>query len=111
MRLLRLAHDEGVELLAMAGGVMHHRGRDRVSAEGEAADGIEVEIRGQFAHDLTNKWRCNAVKGHPTQVNVVIGLSSARENHLAAHHGLLDDLVTELIPRVARHAPTLCSAP
>ena len=44
VRLPGLADHEGVELLAAAGRGVQHRGGDRVGAQRQAADGVEVQV-------------------------------------------------------------------
>src|SRR5439155_1578115 len=65
--LLRLAHDEGVQDLALAGGRVQHRGGDRVGPQGEPADGVVAEVRGGRQHDPARQRRGLPAEQHPPQ--------------------------------------------
>jgi len=72
---------------------VQHRRRDGVSAEGEPAHGIEVEVFGQLVHDQAHQGRGLAIQGDPSQVDVVVGFAPRGQGDLATHDGLgLDQL-------------------
>ncbi len=97
MGLLRLADDEGVQALTTRRGGVQHRGRDRVGAQGQTADAVEVELGREVEHDLADQRGRLAVEGDPAEVDVVVGLTTGGEDHLAVHDGLVLDLLQKRI--------------
>ena len=78
-----LADDEGVEPLTRRGGGMQHRRGNRVGAEGQAADRVEVPVGNQGTHHPADDRCRGAVQGDPAQVDVVVGGSPRGQRDLA----------------------------
>ena len=74
--------------LAGGGAGVQHRGRDRVGAQGQPADGVEVEVGDQVAHDPADERAGLAVEGDAAQVDVVVGLLAGGQGHPAVHDRL-----------------------
>jgi hypothetical protein len=86
-----LADHEGVEVPATGRGGVQEGGRDGVGAEGQAANG--VDLAGAKAsnpklleHDVPHERRSLMVEGHPTQIDVVVGLPPRGEGDPSADH-------------------------
>ena len=97
VRLAFLADDECVELAAAGGSGVQHRGRDRVGAEGEPADGIEGEVVGEVEHHRADKWRGHGVECDAAQVDVVVGLAPELNVTLPCTTALAGDLVQQCV--------------
>ena len=97
VRLALLADDERVQPAAARGGGVQHRGRDRVGAEREPADRVEVEVVGQVEHDLADQRRRRGVEGDAAQVDVVVGLPPRGQHDLAVHDRLVRDLGQQVV--------------
>ena len=91
-----LAHHEGVERGVGAGGLVHHRVRDRVGAEGEAADRDDaVDLADQVQHDAPDRRRRAVVERELSHIDVVGGLLAAGQREVAVEDGLVGDEADE----------------
>ena len=71
---------------------MHHRRGDRVGTEGQAADGVEVEVRGHVEQHRTDERGRLTVERHAAKVDVVVSLLAGGQDDAAVHDGLVLDL-------------------
>ena len=112
VRLAGLAHDERVESPTLCGTRVEHRGGDRVRAEGQAPDRVDVEVLREVEHHPADEGRRLAVEGHPAQVDVVVGLPARRQRHPPVDDGLVADDLEQAgaVGRDVGHDDTVCRA-
>ena len=89
---------------------MQHGCRHRVGTEGQSTDGFVLPIARHLTHDVSHQRGGDGIQSHPAQVDVIVGLATAREYDLSVHHRLINDLLPKRGPRdCRRHAFTLDS--
>ena len=77
---------------------MHHRGRNRIRAKGQAPDRGKGKVTGQFAHNGADQRGCYCIEGYAPKVDVVVGFTPTGQSDLAADYRFIDDLLAELLP-------------
>ena len=90
VRLGLLAHDERVEVLPARRRRVQQGRRDRVRAERQAADrvdlrGAEADLLEHVEHEVPDERRGAVVQRDAAQVDVVVGLAARRQRDLPVH--------------------------
>jgi hypothetical protein len=86
--LFFLPYHERIDRRAAAGRGVHHRGGHRVGAQGEPADRVVGQVRGQVEHDPAGQRGHPPVEQDPAQVDVPAGVLPRGEHEVAADDGL-----------------------
>ena len=89
---------------------MQHGGGDRVRAQGEPTDGVDLSgaqpgVLEQVEHHVPDEGCGAVVQGDPPQVDVVGGARAGGKSDLAVHDGQLGDQGAQLVARARCRQP------
>src|SRR5262249_26206679 len=76
---------------------VHHRGRNRICAQGQTAYGVVVEVGRDREHHPARQGGTSAAEQHPPQVDVPGRVLSRGQHEVPADHGLVVDHFQEIV--------------
>jgi len=87
----------GLEFDAVGGRRVQHRRGDRVGAESQTADRVEVQVTDQIQHDPADQRGSPVVQGHPAQIDVRVRLTTGGEHYPAAHNSEINNEFAQVV--------------
>ncbi len=97
VRLPLFPHNECIQRLTRLARGVHHRGRNRVCAQGQPAYRRVVEARGEIAHHPAGQCRAGPAEQYPAQVDVPGRALPGGQHEIAVHHGLVLDQTQQVL--------------
>ncbi|SKU06789.1 Uncharacterised protein [Mycobacteroides abscessus subsp. abscessus] len=76
---------------------MHDGGGNRIGPQGQATHAGIVPVSGQLTHQPTDQSPGTVMQRGAAQVDVVVGLLTRRQRHLAVHHRDIADQGRQLV--------------